>query len=250
MAQKIRHFFVNIICGFVYGHARRRHVRTVLNSNIGAHLKFIRKNMNAPLRKIKTFSGFMGRNLVISVNNKYVFKFPLDAQQGRHKALREKRIVDAFEKISGVYVPPVELLPYKINGVDTFVRKYEYISGRTIPQLPSEFVINNSDTMARQLAQIIYNISTSDPSEIRDLKPDANATPDFMVGWSQGDWCDNFFIDEKTGKIIALFDWEDSKFGNFAPMFHHYKTEPYITLMQKTQAEYTALYNKHNKKKS
>lgn len=238
MAGSIRRFFTNIICGFIYNRDTRRRVRVVLNSSMVDSLRFIRKNLGRPIRKIKTFVGYQARNLLISVNDEYIYKFPLRRSNSRELTLRESRIVSALAPLSPIYVPPVEVFSHR--GV--LVRRYEFIRGTGLRQMPVEVALANLETLSKQIARFMYEIGCSDPESIRDLKPDANMKPGYMHGWSQGDICDNFIVDMNTMQVIAFIDWEDSAFGDFSRIFSGDRASPHRELMSAVKREYDRLY--------
>jgi len=237
MAGAIHRFFTNIICGFIYNKDTRNHARVVMNSPMLSDIHFIHKNLNKPLHKIKTFIGYQARNLLISANDEYIFKFPLRRSNSSELAIREKRIVDAFAPISPVYVPPVEILQHR----GALVRKYKFIRGTTLRQIPTEILDKHKTKLAKQIARFIYEIAISDPESIRDLKPTPDAKPGYMYGWTQGDICDNFIVDLKTMKIVAFIDWEDSTFDDFS----HFFNLDHKKLMTVVKREYDKLYYKH-----
>lgn len=238
MAGSIRRFFANIICGCIYNKDTRKRVRAVINSDMISYLRFIRKNTGLPIRKIKTFTGYQARSLLVSVNDKYIFKFPLRRSNSDALALREARIVDTFRKISPIYVPPVEIFYHR----GRVIRRYEYIRGTMFRQLPLDVALSNIDKLASQIANFIFTIGESDPVEIRDLKSNPRARPKYMHGWTQQDVCDNFFVDAKTMQIIAFIDWEDSEFRDFSKMIFNDKRSPNRELMDAVKREYDKLY--------
>lgn len=239
----VRHFFTNIICGFVPDTYNRKKLRVVLNSNMVDSLRFIRKNLNQRLFKVKTFVGHQARNLIIGVNNKYIYKFPLRRDNSRELALREKRVVDVFAGLSPIYVPPVELFEHRGN----IIRKYEYIHGCTMRQMPPEKILENIKPLSRQVARFLYEVASSDPDTLRDLKPSPDMKPGFMVGWCQGDICDNFIMNPDTMEILAFIDWEDCAFINFSGIFHGEDKSPQQEFMQALEKEYIKLYNRSKK---
>lgn len=238
MAGSIRRFFTNAICGLIYNRDTRRRVRVVLNSSMIDSLRFIRKNLGRPVRKIKTFVGYQARNLLISVNDEYIYKFPLRRSNSRELTLRESRIVSALGPLSPIYVPPVDV--YTHRGV--LVRRYKFIRGYGLRQIPLDVAMANIDKLAKQIAYFMYKIGRADPETIRDLKPDVNAKPGYLYGWSQGDICDNFIVDINTMQIIAFIDWEDCRFGDFSDIFIGDKNSPHRELMAAIRAEYDRLY--------
>ena len=240
MAGPIRRFFTNLICGCVYNKDARKRLRVVLNSSMMDSVRFIRKNLGGPVHKIKTFTGYQARNLLISANDTHIFKFPLRRSNSRELTLCESRIVAAFAPISPIYIPSVEVFEHR----GELVRRYEFIHGTQLRQMPLDVVLANIDTLAKQIAQFMFEIGRSDPESIRDLKPSPDAHPDYMYGWSQGDICDNFMVDMKTMKIIAFIDWEDCAFCDFSCIFTGDRRSPHRELMSATKREYDKLYSK------
>lgn len=242
MAGTIHRFFTNIICGCIYNKDTRKRVRVILNSPMLSDLRFIRQNIKQPIKKIQTFVGYQARNLLISVNSEYIFKFPLRRSNSDELTIREKRIVDTFIPISPIHIPAVDIFEHN----NQLVRRYEFIHGVGLRQIPMDIAMKNLDTLAKQIAKFIYTIGTSDPASIRDLKPKRTAKPGYMYGWTQGDICDNFIVDFKTMKIIAFIDWEDCEFRDFSAMFHGDKRSPHRELMLAVKREYDRLYHRTN----
>lgn len=242
MAGAIRRFLTNIVCGCIYNKDTRKRVRVVLNSSMLSNLRFIRRNTGLRLQKIKTFIGYQARSLLISVNDKYIFKFPLRRSDTDALTQREVRIVSALSPLSPIYVPPVDVFRHR----GQLVRRYEYIRGTMWRQLPRDIALANVDKLAPQIANFIYTIGKSDPEQIRDLKPDPDMSPRYMYGWSQCDICDNFVIDTKTMKIIAFIDWEDSAFADFSVMMFNDRRSPNRELMDAVKREYDKLYYREN----
>ena len=238
MFGKIHRFFTNAICGLIYNKDTRKRVRVVLNSPMASYIRFIRKNTGSPICKLKTFVGYQARNLLISVNNEYVFKFPLRRANSDELALREKRIVDALIAKSPISIPSVDIFKYR--GI--LVRRYPFVQGTRLREIPSDVVIKNIGILAPQLARFLYEIGRANPKEIRDLKPVSNAKPGYKYGWFHGDIGDNFMIDTNTMKITAFIDWEDCYFGDFSATFTGDKRSPNRELMRAVMKEYDNLY--------
>ncbi len=244
MAGPIRRFLTNLICGCIYNKDTRKRVRVVLNSSMMDSVRFIRKNLGVPVHKIKTFVGYQARSLLISVNDTHIFKFPLRRANSRELTMREKRIVGALAPISPIYIPSVDVFAHR----GELIRRYEYIRGTQLRQMPLDIALANIDVMAKQIAEFIYTIGASDPESIRDLKPAPDAKPGYMYGWTQGDICDNFMVDMKTMKVIAFIDWEDCVFGDFSTLFIGDKRSPNRELMTAIKREYDRIYAEHNTK--
>lgn len=243
----IRRIFANIVCGFIPNKARRRTLRVVLNADVSGCIRFIKRDLNRKkLKHVKIFAGYSARNLIISVDKEFVYKFPMFRSNSNKLALREKRVVDALAPLSPIYVPQVELLQ---KGKD-IVRKYEYIDGVTLGQMNCDTMLAHIKDIAPQIAKFIYTIACADPVAIRDLKPTKNAKPGYHVGWCHGDISDNFIINPETFKVIAFIDWEDASFFDFSPIFTSNRISPRRELMLAVSREYDKLYNAKKAKKS
>ena len=240
MAGKIRRFFTNIICGCIYNKDARKRVRVMLNSPMSSYIRFIRRDIDAPIKKIKTFTGYQARNLLISVNDEYIYKFPLRRNNSDELTIRESRIVGALSPVSPIYIPPVTVLRHR--GV--LVRRYPFIHGVRLREIPTDIALKNVNKLAPQIAQFLHSVATSNPSEISDLKPAPDDMPGYQYGWFHGDIGDNFFIDINTMQIIAFIDWEDCYFGDFSATFTGDRRSPNRELMRAAKREYDKLYNK------
>lgn len=183
--------------------------------------------------------------MLIAVNDQWIYKFPLYRSDFRELAENEKRIVDALQPISPIHIPSVELLYMGRDKIP--VRKYEFVRGCGVRQLNPNMVLKHKTKLARQLANFLYQVSMSDPTEIRDLKPTPDDAPRYMYGWSQGDLCDNFFADPKTMQVVAIIDWEDARFGDLSPQMGYNKNSPQRELMDAVRHEYDALYKSGGK---
>lgn len=241
----VPHFLSNIICGLIPDKARRKKARVMMNSPMAIQVQFIRRNIDEPIRRLKTFVGYQARSLIIGVNDKWIFKFPLRRDNSDELAQREVRIVNALSPLSPIYIPPVQIL--KLRG--RLVRKYEFVRGKTLRQTSPDLILKHKTKLARQIANFLYVIGTSDPAEIRDLKPSASACPGFLFGWSQGDVCDNFMIDTETMNVIAIIDWEDAHFGDISPQLVNDRRSPQRELMAAVKDEYEKIWHAHNKQK-
>ncbi len=242
--QPIRHFVTNIICGCVYNKDDRKKLRVLLNSPVMSYLRFVRADLGVKIRRFRTFIGYQARSLLIGVNDKYIYKFPLRRDNYRELAMREKRVTDALRSVSPLYIPNVEMLNH--NGM--LVRKYDLIPGKTMRQLPVADVLRHKNKLARQVARFLFDVARCDPVEIRDLKPRPNMRPGYMCGWCQGDICDNFIINLKTWDIVAFIDWEDCAFGDFSHLLDWDQRSPARELMAAVRAEYKKLYDASQKK--
>lgn len=240
----LHRFFTNVICGFVYGKDRRKKLRVILNSPILEYIRFIRHDTGLRMPRLRTFVGYQARSLIIGVNNKWVYKFPLRRDNYRELAMREYRIVAALRSFVSVSVPDVKLIEH--DGM--LVRKYEFVHGATLRGAPRDLIMANLDKLAASVAQFMYDLSVADPVEIRDLKPSPDAKPGYMYGWCQGDICDNFMIDLNTMTITAFIDWEDARFCDFSYMFGCEKQSPAREFMNRVRIEYDRIWNEKHRK--
>ena len=238
MTISLRKFFINIICGLIPGRDRRRRVRVVLNSDVSAYLRFIRGDLGVCLHHVRTFVGYRARSLLISVNDKYIYKFPLRRDDSDNLARREKRLLDALAPLSSIYVPPVELLSFR----GRVVRKYEFVSGIQFRKLSEEYAWAHMDEIATQIARFMYEIGCANPLEIADLKPSPDAQPGYGIGWTQADIYDNFLVDTATHRVTAVIDWEDCFFGDFTFLFRRRLKTRADHLMNRVESEYKKLY--------
>lgn len=243
MAGPIRRFFTNLICGCIYNQDRRKRLRVILNSPIVSYMRFVRQDMGCPVRKIKTFVGYQARSLLISVNDTCIYKFPLRRHNSDDLSMREYRIVCALRNFSPIYVPSVQLLKYRGH----IVRKYEFIRGTQFRHLPIDFAHQNMRKIAHQIADCMYRIGCTNPPEISDLKPGQEMQPGYAIGWTQGDIYDNFLVDENTGKVVAMIDWEDAFFGDFSHLFKRKHVSIASQFMDCVLDEYNRLYERGRK---
>lgn len=239
MAGKIRRFFTNIICGCVYNKDKRKRLRVIMNSPMLSYVRFVRKNTGRPIKKLKTFVGYQARNLIISVNDEYVFKFPLRRSDSDELAMREKRLVDAFVSISPINIPPVDVFVHR----GMLVRRYPFVCGVRLREIPTDIALKNIKKLAPQIAGFIHTLASCDLEQIRDLKPVPDARPGYKYGWFHGDIGDNFFVDMNTMKIISFIDWEDCYFGDFSATFTADKRSPNRELMRAVLREYDKLFD-------
>lgn len=235
----LRRFLTNIICAFIYNPDRRKKWRVVLNSPVLSYLRFIRRDLGMRPRHIHLMVGFRAKNLLIAVNDTYIYKFPLRNPNYKSLAQREVRITTALGPVSPIHIPDVRLLTHG----DILVRRYEWIRGMGIRQLPPDDAARLRPQLIHQIAQFVYSIGIADPVEIRDLKPAADATPARGYGWYHWDVFDNFLIDPITGNITAMIDWEDCKFGNFAAEITRNRHRDVYPFMDAVWAEYNRLYD-------
>ena len=182
----------------------------IIHPEIGRYIRYIKHNYaHGKKCKIKTAYGRGYKNVVLILDKKYVFKFPF-ASRDRDFVTRvsttEKRVVDAFRKISPIYIPKLELINW--NGIT--IRKFEYVSGKQITDFnPNKISQENRQKIAKQLANMIRVILLSDPKELRDLKRNPAEKPSITRGWMHADLATNFLLDDDFN-VVAIIDWEDT----------------------------------------
>lgn len=248
--MSFRRLISNIICGFIPNKKTRSHVRIVLNNpSIHAYVKYVRRWAQencGGVQKLRMEFGVGCHNLVVLLNDVHVFKFFL--VPGREsRAYHEQRVVNAFQGVSPIKLPEMELIKYG----DSVLRRYEYIPGKMLTDFDSAYINKNRTKIAKQLANFLYVIGKADPREIRDLKPVPNAKPGFLYGWFHNDIGNNFMLDDDLN-IVGFIDCEKACFCDFrdslANAEHFWDKNGYRGLMVEVLAEYANLYYGHEKK--
>ncbi len=243
-----RTFFANAVCGTIPGKHRRDIVRIKIKYREYLHKckQFAVAHAGGAARRVKIDVGARSHNLILLVDKSCAFKFPLH-ENGYEKSMREKRIVDAFSKISPIKIPKMDVLQWG----DITVRKYEFADGVLLKKLPKKSVMQNYDKIAPQIAKFIFTIGNSDPEQIRDMKPNKNDKPAYMHGWFHNDIAENFTIDRNTFDIKYFIDWEDAQFTDFKLglmyMRRSWEKSGFIGLYERVIQEYDKLYKKSRK---
>ena len=211
----MRKLLINLLCGFIPGRQRRKRIRARLtHPNVRQMIAFAKSFSDRQKPMVKFTYGFRCANLVVTVDDKWVFKFPLHGD-AKDIAIREQRITNALRPISPIKIPDMNIIIWN----NMYVRKYEFIAGIGFRALSREAQILHADTIAKQLGPCLHAIAQADPKEIADLKPRPTDKPTIMHGWNQNDLWDNFIMDPKTFKIVGLIDWEDAAFVDFYRCF-------------------------------
>lgn len=248
--MSFRRLLSNVVCGFIPNQKTRSRVRVVLNNpSIKSYVKFVRHWANencGGTHKLKLEFGVGCHNLVVLLNDKYVFKFFL--VPGREaRAYHEERFVKAFRDISPIKLPEMELMKYK----DTVLRRYEFVAGKMLTDFDASYIVENKNKIAKQLARFLYEIGRADPAEIRDLKPTPYKEPGFLYGWFHNDIGNNFILDDDLN-IVGFIDCEKACFCDYrdslANAEHFWDKNGYRGLMVSVLAEYAKLYYGAEKK--
>ncbi len=208
-------FFVvcDFLCNFIPNKKRRDTVRRV-------HLHDWRRKYHAlqqafpelNFRHTKMIKG--GWNIGFIVDNRYVFKIRKQFNQERTptRILREKRITDAFEHISPLQIPKIDIVQ---AGEFTFFR-YNYMAGKNLNTMSLKKITKHSDALGQQLAEFINAVHNARPAEIEDLRKNINGD-----GWNHHDICNNIIVNPRTMRIVGLIDWEYSGWGPLTTEFRN-----------------------------
>lgn len=158
---------------------------------------------HAEFKHVRVTKG--GWNIGFIVDNKYVCKIRkhYDRDIPTEKILREKRITDAFAKIVPLKILKINILN---AGGYTFY-KYNFIPGKNLNRMRLKTIVKYRNIWGKQLADFIYAMHNSTPSEIADLKTGEGD------GWNHNDICNNIIVDKKTMRIVGIIDWEYSGWG-------------------------------------
>lgn len=238
----LRHFFTNMVCDLIYNQDTRKRVRAALNSPLIPLLVLIKKDCKLKHIKYKIITGFRGRNLLILVNDKYIYKYPTQkCNFAPNIEVREYDITHELAKVSPIYIP----VPVLLNYQDKIVRRYDVVHGLSLRQVIQHKKIYEKykKYLAHQVAYFLCVIARYNPKSLYKYKDDASQKPGFMCGWHHCDLLDNFMIDKKTFKIVAFIDWEEVGFGDFSEMFAD-KNPILDDFMKTVKQEYIKIYKK------
>mgnify|MGYP002526072563 CR=1 FL=1 len=238
----LRHFFTNMVCGLIYSQDARKRVRAALNSPLVGLLVLIKKDCGLKHIKYKIITGFRGRNLLIRVNDKYIYKYPTKkCNFAPNIEVRERDITRELAKVSPIYIPVPVLLKYQ----DKIVRRYDVVDGISLRQLiqKKKMYEKYKKYLAHQVAHFLYVIARYNPKSLYKYKDNASKKPGLMCGWHHCDLLDNFMIDKKTFRIVAFIDWEEVGFGDFSNMFVD-KNPVLDDFMKTVKQEYAKIYKK------
>jgi hypothetical protein len=204
-----------MVCGLIYNQDTRKRVRAALNSPLVGLLVFIKRDCGIKHPKFKIITGFRGRNLLIKVNDRYIYKYPTQqCNFAPNIEVRERDITKELAKISPIYIPVPTLLKYN----NKLIRRYDVVDGISLRQLIKKGKIyeENKKYLAHQVAYFLYVIAKYDPKSLYKYKDKPDEKPGFMYGWHHCDLLDNFMINPNTFKLTAFIDWEEVGFGDFS----------------------------------
>ena len=221
-------------------------MRVKIRYNTRPYVKFVRDYIGSTDAKITTCVGGGCKNFIVLVNSQYAFKFPLN-DDGTERALRELRITTALRKYTKFKIPDMDI----IKWTHMAVRRYEFVPGVVLGEIPPRIAMANRHHIAAQIAQFMYEIGRADPTEIRDLKPKKTAKPDFLYGWFHNDIGQNFILNPDTFDIVGFIDWETAVFDSFQVGLyvadHHWDKFGYRGMVVDIMAAYSKLYFSDNK---
>ena len=243
--------FVNLFCMFIPNKELRHRARMLMTFDIKPYIIFAKNDANLPNAHVNIHQGHGGMKKIIIVLDKSVaYKFPLSPAR-YNSPKTEKMFTDAFREISPIKLPKMQIVKMSVNGTIIDVLKYEFINGTPVGKVSQETLEKYEDKIAQQLGRFLFEIGESDPTSIEHLKPSKNTKPGFMYGWAHNDIGGNFLVDENTGEITAVIDWESAAFCDFETDL--IAANKFLTkrgarnIITKTIIEYTKLYIKKNR---
>lgn len=202
--------FMDFIVGFIPNRKLREKIRK-------EDLYDYRKKLNAlrcalprsEFKHVRVIKG--GWNIGFIVNNKYVCKIrkKFNPEVTNEKAIREKRITDAFAKIVPLQIPKIELI--QSQGFTFY--KYNFIPGTNLNRLSRKKIGEYGWPLSKQIAEFIDAMHNTDPAELADLKTGQGD------GWNHNDICNNIIINPKTMEVVGLIDWEYAGWGTLETEF-------------------------------
>lgn len=247
----LRHFFANVVCAFIYNDMTRKRVRAIIDLPYFAWRRFVHRDSGVSRRRIKTITGFSGRNLVFIAGNKYVYKF-IHKWGAKNIEQREFDIATALADVS-----PIPLVvPTILNTSTGPVRRYDFAPGITLrvaaKKYPKKYE-QNKDYLARQIANFIYEIARHRPAKIRKYERGHTPKniklrePEYMYGWYHGDIGDNFMIDPKTFRVLSVIDLESMTYGDFSAAWPWESDEMVSDFNKCIKRHYDEIWNAHQK---
>ena len=144
----------NFFCGFIPNPARRAEIRKIKRYDWAKKYTALRRACpELKFRHVKMIKG--GWNIGFIIDRKYVFKIRKFFDDEAHpvkKIMREKRITDAFQNISPLKIPKIELV--ESDGY-TFYR-YNFIPGRNMNTFSMRTLRKYENQWCKQIANFIY----------------------------------------------------------------------------------------------
>ena len=195
----------NFLCDFIPNPKRRAEIRKKRLYDWAKKYTALRRACpELHFRHVKMIKG--GWNIGFIIDKKYVFKIRKFFDDENHpvkKIMREKRVTDAFQKISPLKIPKIDII--ESDGY-TFYR-YNFIPGRNMNTFSLRTIRKYEQKWGKQIAHFIYTVHNSKPRGIDDTREmDGD-------GWNHNDICNNVIINPKTMKVVGLIDWEYAGWG-------------------------------------
>lgn len=197
---------------FIHDKQTRDTVRTKLKFGTKKYLDFVYDYMGTKRLKIKYYVGKGCKNLIIVVNKKTCFKFPL-YNSNINIVDREKKITDYFSGVLQKKIPNIEIIKYG----EIYVEKYDFIDGITVNCANLELVKRNILKIADQLADFLFIMTKHSPDKLKSFVPINSGSPGFLYGWGHMDIGGNFILNPKTMDVIGFIDWENAGYGDIMP---------------------------------
>lgn len=236
---------------FIPNKELRHRARMLMTFDIKPYINFAKNDANLPNAHVNIYQGHGGMKKVIIVLDKSIaYKFPLTPAR-YNSPKTEKMFTDAFREISPIKLPKMEIVNMSVNGTIIDVLKYEFIKGTPIGKVAKKTLEKYEDKIAQQLGSFLFEIGESNPASIEHLKPSKKEKSSFMYGWAHNDIGGNFLVDENTGEITAVIDWESAAFCDWNTDL--IAANKFLTkrgarnIIIKTIIEYTKLYIKKNR---
>ena len=242
---------INLFCAFIPNRKLRHRLRMQMTFNIKPYINFAKSDANLPNADVNIYQGHGGmKKIIVVLDKKVAYKFPLSA--ARYDSPKtEKMFTDAFRDISPIYLPKMEIIKMPVNGTNIDVLKYDFVDGTPIGNLSDSLLKKYANTIAEQLGKFLFAIGESNPKSIQHLKPTKQTKSGFMYGWAHNDIGGNFLVDENTGKITAVIDWESAAFcdwSNDMIAAHKFLSKHNAgNIIMKTIVEYAKLYMKKDR---
>lgn len=200
----------NFLCNFIPNRRTRERIRREKLYDWRKKYKALRAAFpELNFHNMRMIKG--GWNIGFIVDNRYVFKIRkyYDKKIPAEKIMREKRITDAFEHISPLIIPKIELV--ESNGYTFY--KYNFIPGKNMNWFSKRAIEKHAKIWGKQLAEFISAVHNTDPKQIADLKDRPGD------GWNHNDICNNVIVNKKTMKIVGIIDWEYAGWGTLDTEF-------------------------------
>lgn len=239
--MRIKPVLINFICMFILNKQKRNLLRTKLKFDTKWCRDFVYDYMGTKNLKLKSYVGHGCKNVIIVVDKKTCFKFPID-KKANYNPEKEKLIIDYFSTIVKFKLPKIEII--KHNGM--YIKKYDFIDGVSIDDANRKLVKANISKIAAQITDFLFTLSTANPSVLKKFIPAHSKKPGFLYGWGHNDIGGNFILNPKTMDIIGFIDWESAAYGDLMPDIiiatRHWDRRGYDSLGVEIMQQYAKKY--------